>query len=206
MVFRRVWVWFAVLLPVLLVGFAASASAQVQKVFRNDDVSVDGLYQFTSTASGNGITDTATKSMGGEGSFRHSFNPLLGFEGAYTYARFSEKYTGQTFGYQHNLHDFSGSYYAHGPSALGMQPFVLAGFSALVFAPSLNGGQNVSWQWRPGVNFGAGVNVPVLTKYFGLRLEYRGVYYKAPDFGLAKLTTNSYRLTSEPMAGFYVKF
>jgi hypothetical protein len=64
----------------------------------------------------------------------------------------------------------------------------------------------VSWQWRPGVNFGAGINYPLLTKYFGLRLEYRGVYYKAPDFGLAKLTTNAYRLTSEPMAGFFVRF
>lgn len=197
---------FAVLLPVFLVGFLFCPAAQAQKVFRNDDVSADGLYQFTSTASGNGISDTATKSAGGEASFRHSFNPLLGFEAAYTYARFTEYYTGQTFGYQHNLHDFSGSYYLHGPKALGIQPFALGGFSALVFSPTLNGGQNVSWQWRPGVNFGAGINYPLLTKYFGLRLEYRGVYYKAPDFGMAKLTTNSYRLTSEPMAGFYVRF
>jgi len=31
-------------------------------------------------------------------------------------------------------------------------------------------------------------------------------FYQAPDFGLAKLSTNSYRLTSEPMVGVYLRF
>ena len=202
MVFRRVLLFLAVPLIVFLQGSAA----QAQKALRNDEISVDGFYQFTQTASGNGISVTPTKSLGGEASFRHSFHWWLGYEAAYSYARFTEYYTGQPFGYQHNLHDFSGSYYVHGPRALGIQPFALAGFSAAVFSPTLNGGQNVSWQWRPGANFGAGVDYPLLTKYFGLRFEYRGVYYQTPDFGLVKLTTNSYRLTSEPMAGIYIHF
>ena len=202
MVSRRI-VWFF-LAPFFL--FLISPAAQAQKAFRNDEVSADGFYQFTSDASGNGITDTTSKSLGGEASFRHSFHWWLGYEAAYDYSRFSEFYTGQTFGYQHNLHDFSGSYYVHGPKTLGIQPFAVAGYSELIFSPTLNGGQNVAWQPRPGANFGAGINYPLLTKYFGLRFEYRGVYYKAPDFGQAKLTTNSYRLTSEPMAGFYIRF
>jgi len=181
-------------------------AAQAQRALRNDDVAVGGIFQFTTTASGNGITDTPTKSAGGEAAFRHSFHWYMGYEVAYDYTRFGENYTGQVYGYQHNLHQFSGSYYVHGPKALGLQPFALAGISAVVFSPSLNGGQNVPFQARPGADFGAGVNLPLLTNYFGVRVQYRGVYYKAPDFGVAQLTTNSWRLTSEPMVGVYLRF
>ena len=202
MLSRRLLWFFLASFP----GLLLCSVAQAQKALRNDDVSVGGFYQFTSDASGNGITDTTTHSIGGQASFRHSFHWWLGYEAAYDYTRFTEYYTGQPFGYQHNLHEFSGSYYVHGPRALGIQPFAVAGISAVLFSPTLNGGQNVSWQPRPGANFGAGINYPLLGSAIGLRLQYRGVYYKAPDFGLTQLTTNTYRLTSEPMAGFYIRF
>jgi hypothetical protein len=205
MVSRRILWFFLVPFSVLLF----CSAVQAQEALRNDTVSVDGFYQFTSTASGNGISDTTSKSLGGEASFRHSYHWWLGYEAAYDYTRFSDYYTGQPFGYQHNMHTFSGSYYVHGPKAFGIRPFAVAGISAVVFSPSLNGGQNTSWQARPGANFGAGIDYPLLTSYFGLRFEYRGIYYKAPDFspyGAATVTTNSFRLTSEPMAGVYIRF
>jgi len=146
-----------------------------------------------------------SKSVGGEASFRHSFHPLLGFEAAYDYSRFTESYTGQAFGYQHNLHVFSGSYYVHGPKALGIQPFALAGISAAVFSPSLNGGQNVPYQVRPLRTLERASTIRCSGAH-RLRIEYRGLYYQAPDFGLQKLTTNAYRLMSEPMAGVYIHF
>jgi len=189
----------------LFLIFLFSSAAEAQKALRNDDVAVSGFYQFSSTASGNGISDRASHSLGGEASFRHSFHWWLGYQAAYDYTRFTEYYTGQPFGYQHNQHEFSGSYYVHGPKALGIQPFAVAGITAVVVSPSLNGGQNASYQARPGLDFGAGINYPLLG-VVGLRLQYRGVYSKAPDFGLTPLTTNSYRLTSEPMAGFYIRF
>jgi hypothetical protein len=203
MVFRKYVLPF--LLVLALPVFLPSA-ARAQKALSNSDVSVDGFFQFSSTASGNGITDTPSKSAGGAASFRHSYHWWLGYEAGYEYTRFGETYTGQAFGYQHNTHEFSGSYYAHGSTTLGIQPFVTVGASAVIFSPSLNGGQNAAYQARPGVNFGAGVNVPLLTGHFGVRLQYRGVFYKAPDFGQAALTTNSYRETSEPMAGVYLRF
>ncbi len=205
MVSRRI-LWFF-LAP--LSGFLFCSAAQAQKVLRNDEASVGGFYQFTSTASGNGISDTASKSLGGEASFRHSFHWWLGYEASYDYTRFSDFYSGQAFGYQHNLHQFNGDYYLHGPKAFGIQPFAVAGVSGVVFSPTLNGGQNTPWQIRPGANFGAGINYPLLTSHLGVRLQYRGVYYEAPDFspnGLPALSTNSYRLTSEPLAGVYIRF
>ena len=203
MVFRKL-AWFCL---ASLAGLMLSSAAQAQKALTNNDLSFDGLYQFTSTASGNGIIDRTSKSAGAAAWFRHSYHWWLGYEAGYGYSRYTEYYTGQAFGIQHNQHEFSGSYYVHGPHTLaGIQPFAVAGISAVIFSPSLNGGQNVSWQARPGLNYGAGLNVPLLTSYFGLRLEYRGVYYKAPDFGQANLTTNAWRNTSEPMAGVYFRF
>ncbi|HEX4036825.1 MAG TPA: hypothetical protein VHX37_02100 [Acidobacteriaceae bacterium] len=198
---RIAWLCIASLGALLL-----SPAAQAQKALRNDDISIGGLFQFTQSTSGNGISNSATKSAGGFASFRHSYHWWLGYEGSYQYTRFTDYYSGQAFGVQHNLHEFGGSYYVHGVTALGIQPFAIAGVSAVVFSPSLNGGQNVSWQARPGANFGAGINYPLLTNHIGLRLEYRGLFYETPDFGEAALTTNTYRITSEPMVGVYFKF
>jgi hypothetical protein len=207
MALRKSIVSSLLLCAVAALGFP---SLHAQNALKNDDIAVTGLYEFTQTASGNGITDTPSKAAGGEAAFRHSYHWWLGYEGSYTYTRYHEDYSGmnypeELFGVQHNQHEFSGSYYVHGPTML-VQPFALVGVSALLLAPSLNGGQNVPYQWRPGVNFGVGANWPLLTSHFGLRVEYRGVYYKTPDFGESYLTTNAMRLTSEPMAGAYFKF
>jgi hypothetical protein len=186
--------------------FVFGTAAHAQKALRNDDVSIGGFYQLTSNASGNSITDRTTRSVGGEAAFSHSFHPLIGWQFSYDYTRFTEYYTAQPFGYQHNQHVFNGDYYLHGFQALGLRPYAMAGISAIVFSPSLNGGQNAPWQARPGANFGGGVQIPLLTNYFGVQVQYRGLYYKAPDFGLAKLTTNAWRLTSQPTAGIYIHF
>lgn len=179
--------------------------AHAQKALRNDDIAVSGLYEMTQKVTGNGITVDPTKSGGGQAAFRHSFHYWMGYEAAYTMSRYTDFYTGQPFGIQHNQHEFSASYLVHGPTIL-VQPFALAGISAVVFSPSLNGGQNVSWQARPGINFSAGVNVPLLTSHIGIRVQYRGVYYKTPDYDRTYLKTNVNRLTSEPMAGVYIRF
>jgi len=203
MVVRKL-AWFCL---ASLAGLLLSPAVQAQKALTNNQVSVDGLYQFTPDSSGNGIDLHSTHSGGVAGTFSHSYHWWLGYQAGYSYARYTNYYTGQVFGIQNNQHEFSGSYYVHGPHTLaGVQPFALAGVSGLLFAPSLNGGQNVPRQWRVGANYGAGVNVPLLTSYFGLRFEYHGILYKAPDFGQSDLTTNAWRSTSEAMAGMYFRF
>ncbi len=58
----------------------------------------------------------------------------------------------------------------------------------------------------PGVNFAVGFNKALLTQHLGLRVQYRGIYYKTPDFGVTAFKTDAFRLTSEPMAGLYLHF
>jgi hypothetical protein len=45
-----------------------------------------------------------------------------------------------------------------------------------------------------------------LVRALGLRLQYRGLVYKAPDFGLAALSTDSWTHTAEPSVGLVFRF
>lgn len=205
MVVRKL-AWFCLVpLAGLLLGF--DAQAQAPKALSNNEISVDGLYEFTPNTSGNGIDLRSTHSGGFAGTFSHSYHWWLGYQAGYDYARYTNYYSTYPFGIQNNQHEFSGSYYVHGPHAIArIQPFGFAGVSGLLFSPSLNGGQNVPRQWRVGVNYGAGIDVPLLTSSFGIRLQYHGVMYKAPDFGQSYFTTNAWRNTSMPMGGIYFRF
>jgi hypothetical protein len=193
-----------VVLVLLIAGFASQSRAQ--SYLKNSDVSVGVFGQFSPRTSGNGITDTPTVSVGGQAAFRHSYHWWLGYEGSYDYTRYAERYSVLPYTVQHNTHEFAASYLITTPGLLGLHPFVFGGISALVFSPTLNGGQNVSWQGEPAANFGGGINWALLSSHFGLRLQYRGVYYKTPDFNQARLNTGTSRLTSEPMAGVYLRF
>ncbi|MFT4114673.1 hypothetical protein [Silvibacterium sp.] len=182
-------------------------AAQAQNILKNSSAAVSGFAQLTPTTTGEGITDRPTKSFGAQGSFRKSYHWWEGWEASYNYTRFAEYYTNQAYSYQHNMHEFGGSYLLQAPTGfLGFRPFALGGISAVVFSPSLNGGQNVSWQARTGLNFAGGFDKSLLTDHFGVRVQYRGVFYKTPDFGETALTTGTSRVTSEPMAGVFLKF
>jgi len=185
-----------------------SMSAFAQKSFiKNSEGSVGAIAEFSPTVSGNGITIKASKAAGGQATFRHSYHWWLGFQVGYVYTRFTEYYSSYVFPVQHNVHEFSGDYLVTSPTSLfGFKPYAVAGASAVIFSPSLNGGQNVPWQARPGINFGGGVERPLITQSFGIRIGYRGVYNKVPDFGKTYLASGAWRLTSEPLAGFYFRF
>lgn len=198
---------FSFVTAILFAFAAASLPAGAQKILHNSQISLSAFGQFTSDASGNGITDTTTNSVGGQAAFRHSYRWYLGYEGSYTYTRFSEFYSGQPFSIQHNTHDFGGAYLVSAPTSFfGLRPFASLGVSALVFSPTLNGGQHAAWQGHPALNYSVGVNYALLTSHFGVRAQYRGLYYKAPDFGNPAFTTNASRTTSEPMIGLYLGF
>lgn len=185
----------------------ASAQGQVpQKVDHHDDASLSAFGQFSNTVSGNGISLRAGSSAGVRGAFRHTYSKWLGWEAGYGYTRFAEHYSGQPYSYQHNLHEISGDWVGSPDvSFAGFKPFVDAGVSALIFSPTLNGGQNVPWQAKAAVNYGAGIDRR-LGSNFGFRLQYRGLFYKAPDFGRSYLNTGSFRQTAEPTVGFYMHF
>jgi hypothetical protein len=214
--FRRRSVGKLMLIPsvrrsLLFLIFLSASSAWYSapaQTLRNLDGSVNIFGQFSGNSSGNGVQDKPTDSLGVIASVRQSLHPWLGYEINYGYTRFSERYNTLPFGVQNNLHEVSGAYLVQAPTIplLGLQPFGAIGAGVLVFLPTTVGGQKYSQQYRTAVLYELGVNYPILTSHLGLRLQYRGLSYKTPDFNASLITTNARRQTSEPSVGAYFRF
>lgn len=183
--------------------FGHQASAQTLKNF---DVSFNAYGQFTGSTSGNGIHVSPSRSVGGLVSLRQSFKPWLGYEVNYSYTRFSDAYSDMPFSVQNNLHEATGAYLLQLPKLLVFQPFAAAGGGMLLFLPTEVGGQHKNMQYRPAFLYEVGLNYPLITDHFGARVEYRGFFYKTPDFNEANTTTNTMRQTAEPAVGLYARF
>jgi hypothetical protein len=175
---------------------------------KNIEGAVSVFGQSTGTINANGIRDHPTESMGALATVRQSFHPWLGYEVNYSYTRFTERFSTIPFGVQNNVHEVSVAYLLQGPTIpiLGLQPFATIGTGALIFLPTSVGGQKYSKQTRVPVLYEVGVNHPIFTSHLGLRFQYRGLLYKAPDFNAPLLTTNARRQTSELSLGAYFKF
>jgi hypothetical protein len=180
--------------------------AKAQSYLKNSEIALTAFGQFTGSSNGDGIQVNPLDSVGGQATFRHVYSPLLGYEAGYGYTRFTDRYSSYPFGIQHNTHEFEGSYLLTAPAFLVVKPFALAGVSALLYAPSLNGGQDVSAQARVAFTFGGGADIPLLTSHFGLRVQYRALLHQTPNYGDVRFTTGTWRISSEPAVGAYWHF
>ena len=198
---------FSFLLFLLLSTSFAWRPATAQTL-KNIEGAVSVFGQSTGTVDNNDIRDNPTESIGALATVRQSLHPWLGYEVNYSYTRFSERFSTIPFGVQNNVHEVSVAYLVQGPTIpiFGLQPFATIGAGALIFLPTTVGGQRYTQQTRVPLLYEVGVNHPVFTSHLGLRFQYRGLLYKAPDFNAALLTTNSRRQTSELSLGAYLHF
>jgi hypothetical protein len=185
---------------------AFPGSRSFAQKLNNFDAAISVFGQSTGSSSGNGIQDSPTESMGGLATFRQSFKPWLGYELNYSYTRFSERYSSFPFAVEHNLHEATGAYLVQGPKLFGVEPFATVGGGWMVYLPTAAGGQNLNQQFQLALLYELGLNYPVMTEHFGLRVEYRGLVNKTPAFNRSYLNTGVTRQTSEAAAGFYVRF
>ena len=200
-----------------------TAEAQVTAVDRQLDrvdvaVSADALIT-KGVAGTNYLTDpitlNASTTVGALVQIRYTKSPLVGFEGTYSYARFTENYicescSGETFptspfGAQTNASEYTLGYVAHLPSLLGVQPFAGGGAGSIAFKPTVLGGMGLPEKARAVYYYDIGVD-DQFSRFFGVRAQFRQLFYKAPDFGENYLELNQRTFTSEPSIGFYVKF
>ena len=87
-------------------------------------------------------------------------------------------------------------------------PFVEAGPAALIFLPIRNSGTttvDVKQQTSISAMYGAGFAYE-LSPSFDLRVEYRGLVTKVPNFGLQQLSTNRWYNISNPAIGIAYHF
>jgi opacity protein-like surface antigen len=195
----------AVFAIIAIVGFGcARGSAQT-------DVGLSVYGAFSGTTDANGVTQSPANSAGGIFELRHLSNPILGFEGTYSFNRANQKYScGVSCG---NVSEATVKSDAHEvtvdwvPSVkvLGIRPFGVLGVGALFNVPqSGNSTIETKTDTKAVYVYGAGLDWPVIP-HFGLRLQYRGNLYKAPDVTSLFTSADKFTHTAEPMIGVYFR-
>ena len=76
----------------------------------------------------------------------------------------------------------------------------------MVFAPTSGGGHGRSTQLLPAFVYSIGVNHLLLSDHIGIRVQYRALTYKTPNFNEVLLDTHTLRRTMEPSIGAYFRF
>ena len=169
------------------------------------EVSVQGTGFFTKDSNGNGIENKATETGGLLIGYRYNINRWLAAEANYGYDRNTQSYFGSTFArVQSNIHQITGSAVVKLPSFARIQPYVITGGGGLIFDPTGDAGGATS-QARGAFLYGGGADY-AFTKHLSLRAEYRGLVYKAPNFNVASLKTDSWTHTAQPSAGIVFRF
>jgi hypothetical protein len=198
-----------------LVAFFTAAGAHAQTTaighqLGHIDLGISGAGEFTNTVTGTNylgvqLTQQPSKTLGALITVGYTKSPLVGFEFNYGYARYTQKFSSYILGgAQTNANEYTLGYVAH-PKLFGLHTFGAVGLGSTAFKGTTNGGQGLPAQARATYYYAAGVEQP-LSKHFGLRGQFRQLFFLAPDFGQNYLTIKQRQITSEPAAGFYIRF
>ena len=196
---------------ILAAGFLLSLSATAQEV--RSEISVQGSGFFTKDSNGQGILQQGTETGGVLAGYRYHINRWLSAEAAYGWNRDSQLFStpGGFARIQADVHQATGGFVVNLPAwrRLRASPYVLAEGGALVFNPT-SIGRSVLGAERQAVGafvYGGGADFPIPTvRHVALRLEYRGLVYNAPNFGLSSLDTSTVTHTAVPSAGLVFRF
>lgn len=197
------------LAAILAVIFLTAITAMSQEV--RNEVSVQATGFFTRDSNGQGISQRATESGGVLAGYRYRINRWLSAEANYGYNRNSEQYFSSSGAarIQANVNSITSDVVVSLPFRFHkLLPYVLGGGGALIFSPTNNFGGFVpgaDTQAKGAFVYGGGGDYGI-TRRVSLRAEYRGFVYKAPDFGISNLSTDTWTHTALPSVGLVVRF
>ena len=204
----RAWV---VLLALGLVGGVAQGQT---------DLAASVYGAFTGSVTGNGVTQSPANQGGAMVELHHQSNPLEGFALTYSWNRADQRYTagqitcGEPCGSEPttitehvpaNAHEVTAAWEV-GVHVLNLRPFLLAGGGVLFHQAAQSSTATTTMNHTAGVLvYGGGVDVG-LAPHVGIRAQYRGNVYSAPQLSTAFSSTKAFFNTSEPMGGAYLRF
>ena len=194
----------------VLLAFSATGRAQEFSAYQRE-VTFQGTGFFTKNSDGRGISRTTTDTGGFLVGFRYRFNRWIAAEANYGYARNTQRFlTGNTLsGIQANTHQATAAFVLTPPVGVAkFRPYLLAGSGALVFDPTENRGGFVPGarrQAKAAFVYGGGVDYD-FSRHVALKLEYRGLVFKSPDFEIRSLNLDTVTHVAQPSAGIALRF
>jgi opacity protein-like surface antigen len=204
---------------ILAVGLGAlgsvAADAQVKELnsLSKTDVSLSFYGAFSQKTTGDNIIQSPSNAAGGIVEVRHISNPIVGFEGTYSFNRANQVYSptvscGLPCGsitpatISADAHEVTGDWIASLKIA-NLRPFALAG-AGILFNQPVSGQTDATSSNKPVFVYGAGLDWGLLP-HIGLRFQYRGSLYKAPDLTTLYGSSGAFTHTAEPMIGVYFR-
>jgi len=198
---------------IFMVAAAAVACAHAAA---QPDIAASIYGAFSGSTTGNNVIQSPSNAAGVLLEVRGIKNPLVGFEGTYSYNRSDQGYASQTVVCPasnptcntpaafvlNNAHEITGDWIVSVKVA-NLRPFALAGGGLLLNQPS--GGQTATMSATKGIFvYGGGLDWGLLP-HIGLRLQYRGNVYSAPALTTIFTSSGAFIHTAEPVVGIYFK-
>ncbi|HYK35807.1 outer membrane beta-barrel protein [Alloacidobacterium sp.] len=170
--------------------------------YAQTDAAASFYGAFNGTTAANGTVQSPSNSAGFLLELRHISNPLVGYELNYSFNRANQNYN-DIEEIKAAAHEVGADWFVSFP-VLMLKPFVLAGGGIIFFHPDSDQPDSTS-DTKPAFVYGAGVDWTVIP-HLGLRFQYRGNLYHAPDLSHAFSSTDAFTHTAEPMIGAYLRF
>jgi outer membrane immunogenic protein len=198
----------------IAIFFALASFATAQDIERfNFSLGAAAVFSKTSTSSDGSLTLKPTNSGAVIGSFRWRLNHLNGLEVNIGHTTNSQIFElpPNNFRVMSGITEFSGDYVLSPMKTAHWEPFLFGGAGALRFSAGntyINGFLSsfpVTRQTALAFLYGGGTDYR-LWKFLSLRLQYRGLIYKTPNFGQPNLATHAKGNLAEPTVGIVVKF
>src|ERR1035441_7023676 len=167
------------------VAASAQTPASVARGLSRTDAAVSLYGAFSGATTGNNVVQSPSNSAGGMIEVRHIVNPIVGYEGTYSFNSGNQTYTScpslvnplcQQIPVLANAHEVTGDWVASLKIA-NLRPFALAG-AGLIFDVPAGGQSNTNMATKPVFVYGAGLDWGLLP-HMGLRFQYRGNLYRA---------------------------
>lgn len=203
-------------LPAALLLFAAALPTSA---LSQTSVAASVYGAFSGTTNGNDTQQSPSNSAGVLFEVRHIANPILGFEATYSYNRADQAYSQRPVPecpagtspcgtppvtVPANAHEVTADWT---PSVhiANLRPFGVLGAGLLLNVPSGSTFGGTSTSTKGVYVYGAGLDWGLLP-HLGLRFQYRGNLYQAPNLSKLYTSTNAFTHTAEPMIGAYFHF
>lgn len=199
-------------LAVVIVVLAVASNAQVQGKL-DLSISTGGIFGKDVSQPTSAVSLSPHYSKLVFGSVRYHFNHLHAIEIDLGHVNTSQVFSRppDTFIVNADTFEYSGAYVLTPYHDHRLQPFLFAGVGGLHWSPTNQ------WINQVQVDFGAlkenslaflygGGADYTLWRRLALRVQYRGLIYRAPDFGVANLFISAKDHMAEPAAGLVFKF
>jgi hypothetical protein len=212
----------ALLAPIAAHAQASTGLSTLERHLERVDFGVGATGVLPRATSGNNylgqhVAYDTTSTVGALIQIRYTKSPWIGGEFNVGYARYAHNFTTTAtpttppsftpfLTAQTNSFEFTLGYVAHPPHPIaGFQPFFGGGGGALYFHPTSGGGEGLPNQVVGTFYYAGGVE-RAIAPHFGIRAQFRQLFYPAPDFFQNYLNNGKNTSTLEPAAGIYLHF